>query len=412
MMLEYRIFWHSMLERLIKNRLSEALAYTPLVWLTGASRVGKVTLAQRFMTSTFDLGDEDILAAAKRDPKGFVATLPDRSLLAHLDEAPFLLAALEWSIQTLALPARFMVTTSQALDLRPFPTLQRMPRFQLHPLAQAELGARGNVIDLLFSGQSPRVLAADDSYPARLLHGGFPETILAAREDRDLFFERYLESFVAGLRARSQLPRPSLFRKLLVALARDSGEILVQSSLANELDLSAMTLHRYVSLLESYSLVVTIPGFQVPGSRFVKAPRVHLLDTGLACYLLNLNPTSLRDPKRFQPLLRNFAILELRKHLSWSDTVAEVYHLTSYAGSGVDVILEDQRGRVVGIQICGSTKPKASAFTKLKRLRSHIGERFHRGLVLHAGADVLRVDTTLWAMPLGLLYQAQGSQSA
>jgi uncharacterized protein len=397
-----------MVKRFLTDRVSEALRYAPLVWLTGAPCVGKKTLAGRYMSATFDLADSAVLELANRDPKGFVATCPDRSLLANVELAPLLLPALEWSLQTLNLPARFIVTSSVYPDLASYPTLRRMPRFQLYPLAQAELEHSGNIVDLLFGHEVPPAQSLDNDDSRRLVQGGFPAARVGERRGRDLFFEHYLEGFVANLAQASQVPHPSLFRKLLTHLAEDCGEVLKQSALAKRLGVGPMTLHRYLKRLESVSLITPVPGCDLPRRRFMKSPRVHVFDTGLTCSLLNLNEKTVQhDPEQYQRLLKSFAVLELQKQLSWSERVVTLRHLTTYAGRGVDIVLENERGRVVALQIRGSEKVKPGDFTDLNRLRSRIGERFLRGVVLYTGAAVMSIDKTLSTLPLSVLYQSR-----
>jgi uncharacterized protein len=397
----------NMIERALKGRISEALRYAPLVWLTGVRGVGKKILAGRYMLKSFDLMDAKVAEAAKRDPKGFVATCPDRSLLAHIEAAPFLLPALDWSLQTLNLPARFIVTSSSYPNLDQYTTLARMPKFQLYPLAQSELEQSGNIVDLLFSQELPLAQPFDNDYSLRIVQGGFPEALVGERRERDLFFETYLEAFLANLQIESHLPRPSLFRKLLTHLAQTCGKVLNQSALAKTLGTEPMTLYRYLKRLESLSVITAVPGFELSTGRFVKSPRVHIFDTGLTCSLLNLGLTSLQNSaEHYQRLLGSFAVLELQKQLAWSKTVATLHHVTTYGGRGVDIVLKNERGGVVALQIRGSEKLEHSDFTDLKRLRSRMGERFLRGVVLHTGTEVMSVDQTLSAIPLSVLYQS------
>jgi uncharacterized protein len=395
-----------MIERQLKERLTGALAYAPLVWLEGARGVGKATMARRFATLSVDLSDRATLVRAGRDPKGFTVGLPYRSALLNIDTAPFLLPSLEWWVQTYKVAGHFIVTSSTAFDLRGSPTLRRMPRFELYPLSLSELTGNSNSIDPLFSDIFRPPNNVVDDYTSRLIQGGFPATKGVATLERDVFFEQYLETLVSGLRERSRLPRPSLLRKLLAHVAWRSGDTLTQSTAARSLGLQPMTLHRYLALLESLFLQTTIPAFALPGKRLVKSPRLHISDTGLSCFLLNFNGAAVQqDSELYRRLLRSFAVLELKKQLSWSETIATLSHATTHAGRCVDIILEDERGRVVGLQVCASPKGELRALTDLKKLRLSLGRRFHRGVILRLESDWQTVAADVWVAPLGLLYQ-------
>lgn len=80
-------------------RLEEALADTPVVLVHGPRRCGKTTLAgmvgreEGYTYVTFD--DDVLLAAARSDPLGFVADLPDRDVLDEVQRVPDLFQALK-----------------------------------------------------------------------------------------------------------------------------------------------------------------------------------------------------------------------------------------------------------------------------------------------------------------------------
>lgn len=43
--------------------------------------------------------------------------------------------------------------------------------------------------------------------------------------------------------------------------------------------------------------------------------------------------------------------MELKKHISWSDTKPAMFYYPKQAGQEVDVVLEDNAGHIVGIEI-------------------------------------------------------------
>jgi uncharacterized protein len=402
------LFWTFMVERQLKSRVASAMNYAPLVRLEGAVGVGKATLARQFSLSLVDFRDEMTVARAERDPKGFTVGLPYRSSLLNLDKAPFLLPTLEWWVQTYKVAGHFIVTYSSPLNLQGCPTLQRMPALELYPLSQSELMGSSNVIDLLFGASFPPFSTSADDCASRLLQGGYPGTIGATPFQRDLFFEQYLETMVSALRDGSRLPRPSLLRKLLAYLARHSGETITQSVVARQLGLHPMTLHRYLYRLEFLFLTTEVPAFNAPNNRLVRSPRLHVVDTGLSCFLLNLTQATLsQESAHYGRLLRSFAVLELKKQLSSSETVASLHHATTHAGRGVDIILEDERRRVVGMQVCSSPEGERRALTDLRRLRSGLGRLFHKGVILRLAGGYHPLTDNFWAAPVGLLYSAR-----
>src|SRR3972149_7892060 len=73
-------------------RLTEALADTPVVLIHGPRQCGKTTLARMVGDprgyAYFSFDDPVVLEAARNDPVGFAADLPERSILDEVQKAP------------------------------------------------------------------------------------------------------------------------------------------------------------------------------------------------------------------------------------------------------------------------------------------------------------------------------------
>ncbi|MDQ7734720.1 AAA family ATPase [Halomonas sp. SpR1] len=102
----------SHLPRLIRDRVVESLADTPMVCLLGPRQVGKTTLVQRIYSERayLNLGDPTLLAAAQRDPLGVIESLPERSTLDEVQRAPELLLAIKSMVDRDRQPGRFLLT--------------------------------------------------------------------------------------------------------------------------------------------------------------------------------------------------------------------------------------------------------------------------------------------------------------
>lgn len=74
-------------------------------------------------------------------------------------------------------------------------------------------------------------------------------------------------------------------------------------------------------------------------------------DAGLAANLSGLDAARLvADPDRIGPMLETFVDGELLKHVSAAPERIELMHYRDGRGAEVDWVLEDSRGRVVGIE--------------------------------------------------------------
>lgn len=69
-------------------------------------------------------------------------------------------------------------------------------------------------------------------------------------------------------------------------------------------------------------------------------------------------------------------------------------------------MLEDERGRVVGIEVKRTSSPGSNHFRGLRALRDAAGHRFVRGILLYGGTESVGFEKDLHALPLSALWQA------
>ncbi len=143
-----------MLRRHLVGRLLDALTDTPAVLVNGARQTGKSTLVQSADVAsqsrhylTFD--DPGILAAARRDPNGFVAGLETPVTLDEVQHAPEIFPVIKAAIDRKREPGRFLLTGSANVMLLPKLSESlagRMEVLTLWPFSQGEIhGAKETV---------------------------------------------------------------------------------------------------------------------------------------------------------------------------------------------------------------------------------------------------------------------------
>lgn len=113
-----------MLHRHLTEPLRDALTDTPAVLVNGARQTGKSTLVQSKELGqanrqylTFD--DPGILAAAKRDPNGFIAGLNLPATLDEVQHVPELFPVIKAAIDRKRQPGQFLLTGSASVMLLP-----------------------------------------------------------------------------------------------------------------------------------------------------------------------------------------------------------------------------------------------------------------------------------------------------
>jgi hypothetical protein len=135
-------------------------------------------------------------------------------------------------------------------------------------------------------------------------------------------------------------------------------------------------------------------------------PKLQMVDTGLACYLLGLHTEDqILMSHYYGALLENFLVMEFFKQATWAKDWVELYHFRDTRQKEVDLVLEQSNGQIIGIEIKASSTINLSDFSGLTRLAECSGNRFSRGILFYSGQEALpfKVDKhVFYALPIGL----------
>jgi len=405
----------ALITRFIRPRLIEALADTPVVLVHGPRQCGKTTLAQTLRGYAYITFDDAVqFAAAKADPVGFMAGLPDKVILDEVQRVPELFASLKKVVDSDRRPGRFILTGSANVLLAPKLSdslAGRMELLRLYPLSQCELaGQQSGFIDLLFSGgfksvQSPRL---GMELAERIVAGGYPAALArsSGRRRRD-WYRAYIETLVQrDVRELARISSLDALPRLLQLAAGQTARLLNVSELAAPFQLSRPTIRDYVTLLERIFLVDMLPPWHSNRlSRLVKTPKLHLGDTGLASSLLGIDAGALmKDRALLGRLMETFVLQEMRRQASWHDNSLGFHHFRDKDGYEVDIVLEREGREVAGVEVKAAATVAESDFKGLRKLREASGARFTAGVVLYDGESAVRFAENLFAVPVRALW--------
>jgi len=391
---------------------------TPVVLLNGARQTGKTTLAQALAAGSgaqyFTFDDLATLALAAGDPSGFIRNLTGPVVLDEIQKAPKLFSAIKLAVDKDRQPGRFLLTGSA--NVLTLPRLSeslagRMEVIPLYPFSAGELvGAAEGFLARLFAGTiatSKRASAGGD-IAARLTRGGYPEATQREAEDRrGAWFASYISTILQrDVRDLARVDALHTLPNLLKLLAARASGLLNLADVGRDAGLPHTTLTRYLALLETVFLVHRLPAWSHNlGQRLVKAPKLHLVDSGLACHLLGADARRLSEDRPLMGrLLESYVVGELRKQVSWADSRTALYFFRTATGLEVDVVLERPDGSVAGIEVKASASVGASDFAALKTLRNQLGQLFRAGVVLYLGDQVVPFGDKLWLVPLPALW--------
>lgn len=405
--------------RYLAARLREALVDTPAVLIHGPRQSGKTTLARTvgeprgYRYVTFD--DDVVQTAARRDPLGFVEGLPRRTILDEVQRVPEIFPSLKAAIDQRRAAGRYILTGSANVLLVPHlaeSLAGRMGILRLHPLAQCELrGRRPRFIETLFRGDF-RTMITDRLGPAlaeRIVGGGYPAALARRTPARRRAWYRDLVEAqiqrdvrdVARIHSLDALPR------LLALAASYTAQLLNVSDLAAPFQMTRQTIHDYVTVLERLFLLDRLPPWHRNRlSRLVKAAKLHMSDTGLACALLGIDAVALHGERdRLGPLLETFVLQELRRQASWHPDPIDFFHYRDRDDFEVDIVLERGSVAVAGVEVKAAASVTDADFRGLRKLRDAAGRRFAAGVVLYDGASAVRFGDNLFAVPIRVLWE-------
>jgi hypothetical protein len=341
-----------------------------------------------------------------------VAALAQPAVIDEIQKAPLLLPAIKTSIDADRKAGRFLLTGSA--DVLALPTVSeslagRMEVATLWPLSQGELEDHPErFIDRAFAAERLPIGRGGEDIVARVVRGGYPEALARTRAARRrVFFDSYVDTVVAReVQDIAAIEHQGVLRRLLRLAAVRSASLVNHSEWARAIAIPVSTLRRYWALLETLFLVHELPAWASNrGKRLVRSPKFYVFDTGLCAALSGLDEQALRrDASLLGPLLETFVAGELKKQLGWSRVRPRLYHFRTHGGDEVDLVLEDARGRVVGIEVKGSHTVTASDLRGLRALASVAGKSWVQGLVLYLGTQAVPFGPGLVAHPIQALW--------
>lgn len=416
-----------MFRRHLEDSVRAALADRPVVLLHGARQVGKSTLVRTLAESErpprryLTLDDPAVLAAARNDPDGFLSGLEGPIAIDEVQRAPDLLRAIKVIVDASRTPGRFLLTGSANVLLLPRVSESlagRMEVLRLWPLSQGEIeGVYEGFVDAVFGDrlpERPRRATPRFALTERLSEGGYPELVASRLTRRRDWFDSYLTTLLQrDIREFASIDVVSTLPRLLALVASRTSGILNFADLARTLGVSQTTVKRYFAVLEIAFLVRTLPAwFSNVGKRLAKSPKVLVTDVGLAAHLRGVDAQRLAgDRDALGPLLETFASMEVAKQAEWSRTRPHLHHFRTSEGHEVDLVLENAAGSLVGIEIKAAASVGEGDFRGLRLLAQVAGKRFHRGVLLHTGAEVVPFGLRLHAVPIEALWTWRRSGS-
>ena len=411
-------------KRHIKTRLIDLLNDFRIVYLTGPRQAGKSTLVREIAKEQgmgyYTLDDAALVASAASDPQGLLAALPKPLVLDEFQMAPNLIGAIKMVSDTAGSQKGIFLLTGSSDIFRSAQVQESLPghmaRIELYPLSYAERQEKHpNAIDwLLGCAFEQTVLKAFNrkELGELLMEGGYPEAITKNPRSRSIWFASYIEGRLLKDFETMHHVKGDYHTKLSALirnLAGMTGNLIKYANIANDLSQDDKTVKRYMEILELMFIIRRLHPYVRNSAKraVVGMPKLHFVDTGLACHLLGLkNSDTLHTSQFFGGLVENLVFCELLKHATWSEEDVNFYHFRDTARHELDLVIEWSDGRVVGVEVKASMTVKTEDFSGLSIFADYAKDKFLHGVLFYSGDKVLpfRINERLFhALPISSL---------
>lgn len=268
-----------MIKRTLQTKLLEFAKKYPIVTLTGPRQSGKSTLLRHSFPDYeyISLEDPDTRLFATDDPRGFLATYPDKTIIDEAQRVPALFSYIQTHVDKTGGEGMYLLAGSHNFLLMESINQSLAGRtaiLKLLPFSHAEMQGDGilpqTVDKEIFQGAYPRLYDKE----------------LTPADYYSFYIQTYVERDVRLMKNIGDL---SKFIRFIKLCAGRIGQLLNLSSLANECGVAVSTISAWISVLEaSYICYLLKPDYNNYAKRLVKAPKLYFYDTGLACSLLDI----------------------------------------------------------------------------------------------------------------------------
>jgi predicted AAA+ superfamily ATPase len=176
------------------------------------------------------------------------------------------------------------------------------------------------------------------------------------------------------------------FESFVRLAAASTAQELNLSRLASDVGIAQQTARRWLKALEIGFLAVTLPPHHANyGKRLRKRPRLHFLDTGLICYLLDIADARMlaRHPLR-GAIFESYVVSELIKSFSCRRREPPLYFWRDATGHEIDLLI-DLGDRIIPVEVKSGETVPSDAVNGLEWWTSIPSNPNRGGLLVHGG---------------------------
>lgn len=367
-----------MIQRHLATRIAELSCKYPIVTVTGPRQSGKSTLLRHFFPEYkyVSLEDLDMRSFATDDPRGFLSTYPDKTIIDEAQRVPGLFSYLQTWVDQLGKEGMYMLAGSHDFLLMENISQSLAGRtaiLRLLPLSHSEM-KEGDILPC--------------SVDEEIFMGGYPRLFDKGINPTD-FYPFYIQTYVErDARMVRNIGDLGKFTRFIKLCAGRIGQILNLSSLSNDCGVAVSTISEWISVLEaSYICHLLKPDFNNFSKRIVKSPKLYFYDTGLACSLLGIHSAEQLSTHYLRGgLFENMVVNEFLKIAYNRGTEPELTFWRDSTGNEVDLLSYDN-GLPTAYEIKSSSTYSKDFFKGISKWAALSGVPAERCFAIYCGGD-------------------------
>ena len=411
------------IHRKLEKPVLSSLRNYPVVFVNGPRQAGKSTLVQKIPQSKFpahyiSLDNAMQAASAVHAPYEFLSAHKPL-IIDEIQMAPPLFFPIKEFVDQSRIKNKkksngiFLLTGSTSIMALPRLSdalVGRMSVKTLYPFSAVEIsGGQADFLTRLFNKNFKNLKTSRMSLNQAIHQATFPDISGKSIKHYSEWFDSYLTTlFQRDVKILSQISKVNVLPNLLKIFASRAGNIINDTTLAQEAGLNAVTGKEYRSILQALFLTFTIPPWHKNvRKRLIKSHKGYVIDSLLLCYLQgwNLNELSKTKLDVYGHIIENFTAVELLKILSFSQFSVQLSHFRTSDNKEVDFILEKPNGQLAAIEVKAGKQVSLSDFKNIQIFQQLCSDQFVCGVVLYQGSEVIPFGKNLFAVPLTALWQ-------
>lgn len=376
-----------MIQRTIKKYVIDSLNLYPVIVLTGARQVGKSTLAislqEEFDFHYVSLDDIDNRRMAIDDPKLFIQYHGYPLIIDEIQYAPILLEVIESICNKARIEQKkstglFILTGSQAFQMMRGVSQSLAGRatiINMSPLSVNEIrGVEEKPFKVNMETMKKKFIYRSIDELFKEIHRGyFPELYNRRNHSSEKYYSDYMHTYIdRDVSEIINLKEKLKFHNFMQILASLTGQQLNYASLSKEVEVSAVTIKEWLSVLQASGIIYLLQPYHEMSmkKRIVKAPKVYFTDTGLACYLAKLKDYESLLASHFAgAFMETFVVNEIRKSYLNNNQEFDAYYYRDNNQNEIDLILLEN-AQLTLIEIKKGVSFKLSDVKAFKQLKN------------------------------------------